>query len=99
MGGGGGGGDTWLGSVGEIHLADTGAVQKEAEEVCKRNHTHTHPYMEGCTCVKVRGQLMGAGFLLPLCGFWKSKSGFKPWQQAPLPSVPSYQTNLCFVFL
>lgn len=44
MGGGGGGGDTWLGSVGEIHLADTGAVQKEAEEVCKRNHTTTHTY-------------------------------------------------------
>ena len=36
------------------------------------------------THVEVRGQFVGVGSLLLLCGFWGLNSGCQAWQQVPL---------------
>lgn len=52
---------------------------------------HMWAHVGRSTCVGFRGQLLGAGALLPLCGSWGSHPGRHAWWLASLLVEPSCQ--------
>ena len=57
--------------------------------------------VSACFCHRVlviRGQLLGVGSLLLMCGSWGLNQGLQAWQQAPLFSEPFHQPQTFFFF-